>query len=298
MISGIVSIIKPSGMTSHDVVSVARRVLGEKKIGHCGTLDPQTGGVLPICVGKATRLCDYVGNDSKSYYTKMKLGKSSDTLDAWGRITEEKEVPKLTYDMIVNTLKTFIGGYYQKIPDYSSHKENGVESYKLARSGEVLDNPEKWVDIKDIYNISFNCEDNTIGFSVDCGKGTYVRALCRDLALKLGTVGYMTFLIRTRTGSFNLNSSISIEEFVENGEKSLLNIEKAVENFPKISLEDNEAIRISQGQHLWIKIDEEIKDGFYASFNKDNKLVGLGHLTVGYALKEGYGLYKADKVFK
>jgi len=208
-VNGIVNILKPPGMTSQDVVTVVKRILKVKKAGHTGTLDPGAAGVLPVCIGKATRIAEYLLNDTKSYRAEMTLGLRSDTLDKYGTI-EHIDVPELNPGEIKKVFDTF-KGYIQQIPPmYSAVKQGGKPLYELARKGIVVERKTRKVCIYNLHIV--NVENNTILFDIDCSKGTYIRTLCSDIGKALGSDAIMTFLIRTKTGPFDIKSAITFDE--------------------------------------------------------------------------------------
>ncbi len=217
----IVNIIKPTGMTSHDVVSAVRRILNIKKVGHTGTLDPDASGVLPICIGKSTKVSELILNKDKSYICELTLGINTDTYDSSGEILEKFDV-KVTEEEIKNAFETQIGEIDQVPPIYSALKVNGKRMCDLARSGksdEIVVKSRK-INIKDIKILSIN--DNKIMFYVKCSKGTYVRSICYDIGKELGCGGHMSFLLRTSSGKFNLENGITLEQLQENKENNTL----------------------------------------------------------------------------
>jgi len=270
---GIINVLKPPNMTSHDVVSFLRRTLGQKRIGHGGTLDPQAAGVLPVCVGAATRLAEYVGGQRKSYFCEMTLGKATDTQDAWGKVLEMKSVPFLSLEQIKETAAGFTGKIRQKVPAYSAVKVAGQPLYKAARRGESIEPVYRIVDIHQLEILGY--ENHKIRFWVECGKGTYIRALCQDLGEALGTTAFMSFLVRTSVGGFTLEEACTLEEIAQYKEKLLLPMEKAVSGLPSLELTDNEVIKISRGQAIDRKKynDEDIED--LACFSRQGRLVAI-----------------------
>jgi tRNA pseudouridine55 synthase len=220
--NGIISVIKPPGMTSHDVVSYIRKVTGIKKIGHTGTLDPGATGVLPVCIGKATKVVDFIMNDKKTYICELTLGNSTDTYDKYGQFKYEKNknFANISEALILETLNSFRGVIQQKPPIYSAIKLNGKRAYDMARNGEQFDIPSRVVTIFDIKPI--NIAEKTIMLEITCSKGTYIRSICNDIGEMLGCSAYMSFLIRTATGNFNLTNSYTLEEINKDNIKDLL----------------------------------------------------------------------------
>ncbi len=206
---GIINIYKEQGFTSHDVVAKLRGILHTKKIGHTGTLDPMAEGVLPVCVGKATKLCDLITDHDKEYEAGMILGKTYDTLDITGVILEEKEVMS-TKEEIIAAVKSFIGGYDQVPPMYSAKKVDGKKLYELARSGVTVERKSSFVDISDIEILSIDIPRAFM--RVSCGRGTYIRSLIDDIGKKLGCGAAMEKLTRTRVGAFRADSAYTLND--------------------------------------------------------------------------------------
>lgn len=290
---GIINVLKPPGMTSHDVISYLRRILGIRKIGHSGTLDPQAAGVLPVCVGDATRLADYLGG-KKSYLCEMTLGIATDTEDAWGARIQEKPVPALDLPMVEAAAKQFIGCLSQQAPAYSAIKVHGQPLYKAARRGE-----ETAVIFRDIQIDQLkilNVQEKKIRFWVECGKGTYVRTLCRELGEALGTVAHMSFLLRTSVGAFILEEASTLEEIAELKEKLLMPKELAVQALPAVILTEDEAVQIRNGQSIRLRVPPGLPEETVC-FDCRGRLVAIGGWKDA-PLAEGYGWFKPRKVFK
>lgn len=291
---GIINVLKPPGMTSHDVISYLRRILGIRKIGHSGTLDPQAAGVLPVCVGDATRLADYLGGGRKSYLCEMTLGIATDTEDAWGARIQEKPVPALDLPMVEAVAKQFIGCLSQQVPAYSAIKVQGQPLYKAARRGE-----ETAVIFRDIQIDQLkilNVQEKKIRFWVECGKGTYVRTLCRELGEALGTVAHMSFLLRTSVGAFKLEEASTLEEIAELKEKLLMPKELAVQALPAVILTDDEAVQIRNGQSIRLRVPPGLPEETVC-FDCRGRLVAIGSWK-NAPVAEGYGWFKPRKVFK
>jgi len=207
---GVLNIIKPPHMTSHDVVAIARRSLGTKKIGHTGTLDPMAAGVLPICIGRATKIVELIQEDKKTYRCEITLGAVTDTQDVWGQILETSSVEGITEEDVKEVIKSFIGEIDQIPPMFSALKVNGKKLYELAREGVTVERKSRR---RTIFNIVFiKMIDNKVWLDVECSKGTYIRTLCHDIGAKLGCGAYMSFLLRTATGIFTLDNGISVEK--------------------------------------------------------------------------------------
>ena len=213
---GIIVVNKPKGITSRDVVNKVCKLLNTKKIGHTGTLDPIATGVLVLCVGKATKLVEVLTKNDKEYIATVKLGILTDTLDTDGTIIEKKHV-KLDKNELENVLKSFIGMYNQEVPIYSAVKINGKKLYEYAREKKEVVLPKRMVEIKDIKLLELN--NNYYKFKVSVSKGTYIRSLIKDINKKLGIIGVMSDLIRTRQGKFLINDSYSLEDIECNNYK-------------------------------------------------------------------------------
>ena len=234
----IVNIIKPTGMTSHDVVSAVRKILNTKKVGHTGTLDPDASGVLPICIGKATKVSELILNKDKSYICELTLGITTDTYDSSGEILERVDNFSFTKEEIEKAFDTQRGHIDQLPPMYSALKVNGKRMCDLVRSGRAdeINLKTRPVYIKELNILSIR--DNKIMFYVKCSKGTYVRSICYDVGKVLGCGGHMSFLLRTSSGRFNLENSITLEELEqlkENGclEEHLYDIDYVLNNLQR-----------------------------------------------------------------
>ena len=207
----ILNIHKPIGWTSFDVVKKIRGIVREKKVGHGGTLDPFAEGVLIIGTGRDTKQLTTITAEDKSYTATIQLGEMTNTQDTEGDIIETKLVPELSQDKVEQVLNSFLGSSFQTPPMYSAKKVNGQRLYKLARKNIEVKREPVEIQIKDINLDDFN--GSTITFSAICSKGTYIRVLGKEIAEKLGTVGYLKSLIRTQVGGFSIDESQSIQEF-------------------------------------------------------------------------------------
>ncbi|MBE5967091.1 MAG: tRNA pseudouridine(55) synthase TruB [Lachnospiraceae bacterium] len=238
--NGIINIYKEKGYTSHDVVAKMRGILKMKKIGHTGTLDPDAEGVLPVCIGKATKLVDLITDKDKTYEAVLKLGITTDTQDITGTVLKTKEVTA-TPPEIEAGIKGFIGEYMQLPPMYSAIKVNGKRLYELARQGKEVERKRRKVSIHDIRILEMNEEAHEVTMAVDCGKGTYIRTLLHDIGETLGCGGTMKSLTRTAVGSFKLEDAYplaEIEELVQNGriETAILPTEDILSNYLKVTV--------------------------------------------------------------
>lgn len=248
MNNGVISFIKPPGLTSHDMVAIVRRKLKIKRVGHTGTLDPMAAGVLPICIGKGTKIVDFLMNDKKVYRAELTLGSMTDTQDRWGEVLESSDRVASEQEIRIEMAK-FIGEIAQIPPMYSALKHKGKKLYELAREGITVEREERIRTIHSLDIISIN--NNKILFDVSCSKGTYIRTLCHDIGINLGTFGHMSFLLRKSTGNFNLNNSITIEEFenfsIDTINKMIIPVEDALADFKKIEVNNEIKFQVFNG---------------------------------------------------
>lgn len=233
---GILNVYKEKGFTSHDVVAKLRGILRQKKIGHTGTLDPDAVGVLPICIGKGTKLCDMLTDRDKTYQVIMRLGITTDTEDMTGTVLETKEV-NVAIEEVEQAIMQFIGEIDQIPPMYSALKVNGKKLYELAREGKVIERKPRTITIHAIEINSISLPFVTM--SVSCSKGTYIRSLCRDIGETLGCGACMEQLTRTKVGNFTMEHSLTlteIEQLVKIGElkQHLVGIQQVFQNYPKV----------------------------------------------------------------
>ncbi len=233
MYNGIINIYKESGYTSHDVVAKMRGILGQRKIGHTGTLDPDAVGVLPVCLGQATKLCDMLADRTKEYKAVLLLGVKTDTEDISGSVIEKNEV-NVTKDEIESAILSFIGEYSQTPPMYSAKKQGGRKLVDLARQGIVVERKPSLVNIYDILIESI--DGSEIAFTVRCSKGTYIRTLCKDIGDRLGCGGCMKSLIRTNASDFDIKDAIKLSEVSKYKEENILDryivpIDKVLEEY-------------------------------------------------------------------
>lgn len=246
-LTGILNVNKPRGWTSHDVVARVRRLADQKRVGHAGTLDPMAEGVLPVLLGRATRLADFIQAGHKTYRAVVCLGTATDTDDAEGEVVSVAEVPPLSPARVSDVLGAFEGEILQTPPRYSALKVGGRRAYAVARAGGEVDLAPRRVTIHAIRLLSL--AQGELMLEVTCSKGTYVRALARDIATALGTVGHLGALTRTRVGPFSLNESITLEELAERGADALtLPASRAIPAAPTCSVDPVEIARLANGQ--------------------------------------------------
>lgn len=272
IISGLLLINKPKNYTSHDVVNKVRKVLNTKKVGHTGTLDPNATGVLPVLIGTATKISKYLIEHNKTYIATLKLGEKTTTGDSEGQVIEKDEnYNELKIEKIEEVLKAFLGKQMQIPPMYSSIKINGKKLYEYAREGKIIDIPPREIEIYNIDLKSFNEKDEII-FEVECSKGTYIRSLCEDIAKKLGTIGYMKELQRTKVNKYKIENSVSLEDLsLENVDKYLVTIEKIFKDKNKILLDEKKLQLFLNG----VQLTNNAKEGIYRIYS-NNIFIGLG----------------------
>lgn len=246
---GFLNIYKPKGLTSHDVVARLRKITKVRQIGHTGTLDPFATGVLPICIGKATRLIEYL-DDDKEYLATVQFGKNTTTYDLEGEITATFD-KKVTEEDVKNTLKDFEGEISQIPPIYSAIKVNGKKLYDYARQGQDIEIKPRKVTISKIELKEFDKTSQSAKITVACSKGTYIRSIAYDLGAKLGCGGYLTALERTKAGKFQVNSAIKLEDLTEVSQiiENLINPLDML-NIPIHNLSENERERVSHGMSI------------------------------------------------
>ena len=281
--NGIINVYKEKGYTSHDVVAVLRKIAGQKKIGHTGTLDPDATGVLPVCLGRATKLCDLLTDRDKTYEAVLLLGKTTDTQDISGAILKEQPTDHLNEAEVTKVIESFKGTYDQIPPMYSALKVNGKKLYELAREGKTVERKSRKVTIYQIHIKEIQLP--RVRMEVTCSKGTYIRTLCHDIGNLLGTGGCMEELIRTRSGNFTWEDSMTlaeVEEAVKDGtiEDRVIRIGQVLKDYPEIFctregdrlLENGNALaeRFVRGEHKegWVRMCDS-QGGFKGIYQWD-----------------------------
>ena len=260
--NGILVVNKPNGITSRDVVNELCKILDTKKIGHTGTLDPIAQGVLVLCIGKATKLVEIITSNDKEYVAEVKLGVLTDTLDLDGNVIEERKIT-LNKNELKDTLNSFVGKYNQEVPIYSAVKINGKKLYEYARNNEEVTLPKREVEIKKIKLLELT--NDSYKFKVLVSKGTYIRSLIKDINDKLGIIGSMSSLIRTKQGKFDINDSYTLED-IKNNNYKLLSINDVLKNRKCVIIDDNLYNVIKNGSI----IDNIYKDNLITFIYKDN----------------------------
>ena len=291
MLSGIINLKKEAGMTSHDAVFKLRKMLKEKKIGHGGTLDPDVTGVLPIAVGKATRLIEYMQEEGKVYEGEITLGFSTTTEDASGEVVEVTPVsPELSQEMVDQAMATFVGQIVQIPPMYSAVKVDGRKLYEYARAGQEVERPKRTIEISSFERTSqLIAEGDLVRFTfrVKCGKGTYVRTLSVDLGAKLGYASHMSKLERTGSAGLTLDDALTLAEISDLVEKEdfsfLRPLELGIGDLPTVELTSEQVTEVSFGRRISLETDVDLLAAFH-----QGKLIAI--------LERRDDLYKPRKV--
>lgn len=302
MINGILNIYKEKGYTSHDVVARLRGIVGQKKIGHTGTLDPDAEGVLPVCLGRATKVCDMLTDKDKTYETVLLLGKTTDTQDTTGTVLAECPADSVTEKKALECIRNYIGEYDQIPPMYSALKVNGKKLYELAREGKTVERKSRKVMIYDI-QVKEICLPR-IRMEVNCSKGTYIRTLCHDIGESLGVGGCMESLLRTRVGKFALEDSIrlsEVEEETKNGRLSeiLLPLDDVFSDMEEVILNDRHVSLGYNGnpfleRHVQTQRGAEIRpeDGeSFRVYDAQGRFIGI------YRYEKKRGQFRLEKMF-
>lgn len=268
-------------MTSHDVVAIVRRKTRIKKVGHTGTLDPNAAGVLPICIGQATKISQYLLDSTKQYRAELTLGITTDTQDAYGTITNERKVTVSTREIELAVL-SFIGTYDQIPPMYSALKVKGKKLYELARQGIEVAREARRINIENIDIIKI--EGPTVLFDVTCSKGTYIRTLCHDIGEKLGCGGIMSFLLRTATSSFHISSAITLEELeaiedLQEIEKIMKPIDYPLAHIPRVDLDASYKKAALNGNKIFLEIlPKQVLLGDEVRVYVNQEFIGIGSI--------------------
>lgn len=299
--NGVINVYKEKGYTSHDVVAKLRGILKIKKTGHTGTLDPDAQGVLPVCIGNATKLCDFIMEKNKEYDAELILGKKTDTLDSSGRIIEVSDHYRyLTRQEVEQCINGFVGEYKQIPPMYSAIKVNGKKLYELARQGIEIERKARNVTIRGIDIISFDMP--VIRIKVKCSRGTYIRTLCNDIGDRLSTYGCMGNLVRTKSGRFKIEDSIKLSE-IENHMKNhtlqeiLIPTDEVLSEFESLLIDEKYNKLLMNGNTLEKKMFRfcdaaELEDGkMFKVYDGNN------HFKAVYRYVKKDNLFKNEKMF-
>ncbi|SEN44638.1 tRNA pseudouridine(55) synthase TruB [Lihuaxuella thermophila] len=269
-IHGVIPVYKPKGYTSHDIVALVRRLAQQKKAGHTGTLDPEVEGVLPVCLGQATRVVEYIQELPKRYKGSFLLGISTDTQDQAGKVLEEVTVSEVSRSSIERVFANFQGEIEQTPPMYSAVKVQGRRLYEWARAGQEIERPSRKVTIYRLVCTDYiPGEHPRIDFDVICSKGTYVRTLCVDLGQALGYPAHMTSLVRTESGPFRLDDCYTLEELKQVAERRLwaeavTPIDEVLGHFPSLVVSSEDEERVLNGWGLRLESPPPVKESFLA----------------------------------
>jgi len=290
LLSGIINIYKEKGFTSHDVVAKMRGILKIKKIGHTGTLDPDAEGVLPVCIGKATKIVDLIVEKNKTYEAVLKLGIVTDTQDLSGNIIKSSPVD-VDLEQIKKAAERFVGGYDQIPPMYSAVKVNGKKLYELARQGREIERSSRRVMIHNINILDYNPVEHEVKLQVDCGKGTYIRTLLHDMGEILGCGGAMKSLLRTRVGIFDIADALylnEVEEYVRKGSigEHIVPVDEIFASYPKVVMASKYDKLIYNGNSFFIN---HLASGFGLDISE-----GISYVRVYDSKGEFVGIYRYE----
>ncbi len=277
--NGIINFLKPPGMSSNGAVVFLRGLTGVKKTGHAGTLDPGASGVLPICIGKATRISSYMMSGSKEYIAEVTFGKRTDTGDSYGRVTEQSDAPLPDEKSVKDALQGFVGSLTQQTPAYSAVKHEGAKLYQLARRGIEVAPKFRDIVIHEAEYLKQTREDAYL-LRIVCGKGTYVRQLCEDIGQTLGLPAYMSFLVRTQCAGLDISKAYTADELKSMGDgisDVLLPMDSFLEKFPVIDASEEKGIYLINGNDVSCE-GEDVEE---ARIYVQNRFVGLGQRLDG-----------------
>lgn len=309
MINGVINVYKEVGYTSRDAVSRLTGILRQRKIGHTGTLDPAAEGVLPMCVGSATKLCEFLTDHKKQYIAIMKLGIATDTEDTTGEITEKTEFSpewyeeNLSNENLIKIMNSFIGKQLQIPPMYSAKRVNGKRLYEIAREGKVIERKPCEITIYGIEIKNIDIINREITIIVDCSKGTYIRTLCKDIGEALGCKAAMKSLLRTRTGDFYLENSYKLDEIEKIVKENRLSeivipVEDIFKDLKRVDVTGQANVLLENGgilkaetirsayNNISIKNDEKVR-----MYNKEGKFKAI------YSYDEKMDIFRIDKMF-
>ena len=278
--SGVINIYKEAGYTSHDVVAKLRGILKQKKIGHTGTLDPQAQGVLPVCLGKGTKLCDLLADHDKEYEAVLRLGITTDTQDMEGNVLQESSV-QVSEEEVRTCILSFQGEQMQVPPMYSALKVNGKKLYELAREGKVVERKDRPVTFHKIEVLWM--ELPKVKIRVQCSKGTYIRTLCNDIGEKLGCGGCMEELLRTRVERFALEDAVKLDEVqkaMEEGtvDSLILPVDRIFDQYPTAKTTTQGDLLVHNGNRLFSELlqeEPEAESGYVRVYDSEDTFIGL-----------------------
>jgi tRNA pseudouridine55 synthase len=294
---GVLNVRKTSGPTSHDIVYDIRRIFGQKRVGHAGTLDPMATGVLVVCLGKATRIVEYLMGAPKEYIAEMILGQSTDSEDSTGNITSEKDASFLTLEALKEAAQSFTGEIMQTPPMVSAVKHNGERLYKLARQGQVVERQPRKVTVYVVEVLGFTPGKLAKAkIRIECSSGTYIRTLCSDIGDKLGCGAHMAALERTRVGRFTIENAYTVNNIREAKDQNrldslVINIGDALSDMPCVEVSDLEADQIKNGRSVAVQYSGDAGDTV-RSVSKSGDLVAIGSIMAS----DENMIFKPDKV--
>lgn len=296
MIHGIINVYKEKGYTSHDVVAKLRGIAGQKKIGHTGTLDPDAEGVLPVCLGKATKVCELLTDKDKTYRAVLFLGQTTDTQDASGTVLETSDISNLNESQVTEAVQSFVGEYAQIPPMYSALKVGGKKLYELAREGKTVERKARNVKIHSIKILRVDLP--RVEMEVSCSKGTYIRTLCHDVGEKLGVGGCMESLLRVQVGRFVLADSLRLSEIQKAKEDG--NLEKILQPIDSV-FEQYRAVRIRSDQEKRLQNGNSFRKPDRLQNYDDQEMVRVydsnGHFAAVYRYVEKDHEFRIVKMF-
>lgn len=301
--NGIINVLKPPGMTSHDIINFMRKRLKMKKVGHTGTLDPEAAGVLPVCVGKATKAVQFITDKKKKYRTTIKFGVQTETYDKYGAVVESADVNGIDIDKLQNALGDFRGVIRQLPPIYSAIKIAGKKLYQYALEGEEVEIQEREVEIYSIEIVDYNNKDEVV-IDIECSKGTYIRSICYDLGLKMGYGAAMWQLVRLESTPFTIENSYTLEEIDKAAEEGTIdNMLQSVDIiFKELSIIEIKPTALSAAMNGCLIYGkgtlqdiESFEDGLETRIYCNGEFLGIG--TIKFNSEENRKYIKIDKMF-
>jgi tRNA pseudouridine55 synthase len=279
---GIVNVLKPTGMTSHDVVASMRRIYNMKKIGHAGTLDPLAAGVLPVYLGKATRLIEYGDDDNKVYHGEFLLGLGTDTEDITGQLLQSLPVPSITRENIERVLKTFTGNIEQLPSRFSAIKIGGLKAYDLARRQIMFDIPSRSVHIEDLSLLWLSGNRGLL--HIQCSKGTYIRSLIRDIGTQLHSAAIMTYLVRLRVGNFIIDKASTLEEIAADPLSCLQPLDAGIQHLVKVNLPIHDCNALAEGRYITVTEPIDELGTYLRAYTPNGEFIGIVQCKNQYTL--------------
>jgi tRNA pseudouridine55 synthase len=277
-VDGILNINKPAGKTSFGVVALVRRLTGERRAGHGGTLDPDATGVLPVCLGQGTRIVEFFMDTRKTYHTEVELGKATDTHDSSGKIIRQGDISGIDIGKLKQSLALFRGNIEQIPPMYSAVKHEGQPLYRLARAGITVQRKKRKVTIHRLELISW--QPPLVTLEIECSKGTYVRTLANDLGERLGCGAYLKNLVRTRYGIFNIKDAVSLTQLEEtikagNWQQYLYPIDSVLQDIPALTVDEGEEAAIKTGSQVKYREDDDNEGKHRRAYSQDGRFLAI-----------------------